>query len=99
MSKEANLHWEKGKVNDISEADNLLESKAKPKNKVGKGLKDPSKRINDYFPVVPKGNQETKEDSGVESKEAESKITEHTTPDKSVSASANSKPKEVVKGK
>ena len=60
------------------------EPAVKSKTKSKGAMKDASKRISDYFAAVPKASLETKEDSGVTSKD-ETRVTDHTTPDKQVS--------------
>lgn len=74
------------------------DSGVKSKKKTTKALKDPTKRINDYFPVVPKANAESSEDNRVGAKD-DTRITEHTTPDKSAQENGKSQTIEPVKSK
>lgn len=81
MQKEEKLEWEN------QEKAKTLEKKSKPrpnvksKNRRNKDAIETTKRIKDYFPTVPRANKETKEDSGVGTKD-ETRVTDHTTPDK-----------------
>lgn len=81
MNSAENLHCETAENWEISDENTKQKATVNAKNKNKGALKDATKRINDYFPVVPKANVEKGEDSGVASKD-ESRVTEHTTPDK-----------------
>jgi len=98
MNKDENLEWEKGENCEISVQNTKQSSGVKSKNKTSKALKDSTKRIEDYFQAVPKANVERTEDSGVALKD-ESRVTEHTTPDKSVAENVKCQANEVSKGK
>jgi hypothetical protein len=98
MNKDENLHWEKAENIEMTGENTKQEPAVKSKTKTKGAVKDPAKRINDYFPVVPKANQEKGEDSGVASKD-ESRVTEHTTPDKWVAEILNGRTNSDSKGK
>ena len=85
MQKEENLQWEsaqKGNTTNKSVKKSKQGPKTKSKIKNSKAAKDQGKRIKDYFPTVPKAVTGRQEDSGVGPKD-ETRITDHTTPDKS----------------
>lgn len=98
MNTDENLHCEKAENKEMIEQNSELGPGVKSKNKTSKSLKDPTKTINDYFPVVRKSNVERGEDSGGASKD-ESRATEYTTPDKSIIENANCQANGLVKGK
>ena len=98
MQKEEILHCEKGEIANNLEENKKPDSGVKSKKKTTKALKDPTKRINDYFPVVPKANAESSEDNRVGMKD-DTRITEHTTPDKSAQENGKSQTLEVPKSK
>lgn len=78
---EENLHWEKGEKWKMTSQNSKHKPTIESKTKTKGAVKDPTKTIHNYFPVVPKVNEGKGEDSGVIPKD-EARVTEHTTPDK-----------------
>ena len=73
-------------------------SNTKSKNGKKKDLADTTKRIKDYFPSVPRCTNETQETSGMGVKD-ETRVTDHTTPDKAIIQNAKSQVNGGEKGK
>lgn len=98
MLKEENLHWESGEKGKISDKNTTKRATSRSKNKKKKAAIDTSKRIMDYFSTVPKGSKERNEENGVGTKD-ETRVTNHTTPDKSGFENGNSQAIDTNKGK
>lgn len=76
-----NLHCEKEEKPKIRDENQKQRPSTKSKNRKNKAAVDTTRKINDYFPQVPKSNKESKEDKGVGGKD-ETRVTDYTTPDK-----------------
>lgn len=98
MQKEEIWHCANAEIENNSTENKKPDSGAKSKKKTTKALKDPAKRINDYFPVVPKANAESSEDNRVGAKD-DTRITEQTTPDKSAQENGKIQTLETAKSK
>ena len=81
MQKEENLEKDSEKLGKIVSQNKKQKPCAKSKNKKKNAASEATKRINDYFTVIPKSNAERQPDNGDGGKE-ESRATQHTTPDK-----------------
>lgn len=81
MQKEDYLEKESEKVDKIISENKNQKPSTKSKNRKKNTVNDATKRIKDYFPIIPKSNAERQPDNGDGGKD-ESRVTQHTTPDK-----------------
>jgi len=81
MQKEEKLELVSEKVDKILDQNKKQRPNTKSKNRRKEANNKSTKRIKDYFPTVPKSGSEKVGDKGTGAKD-ESRVTEHTTPDK-----------------